>query len=49
MSEIRVLCVENHLEYMGALKYKLERGGYERRRRLPTPVTGQRVDSRVWA
>jgi len=29
MSDIRVFCVENHLEYMGALKYKLERGGYE--------------------
>jgi CheY-like chemotaxis protein len=29
MNEIRVLCVENHPEYMGALKYMLERAGYE--------------------
>ena len=29
MSEIMVLCVENHPEYMGALKYMLERAGYE--------------------
>jgi CheY-like chemotaxis protein len=29
MSAIRVLCVENHPEYMGALKYLLERAGYE--------------------
>jgi CheY-like chemotaxis protein len=29
MSAISVLCVENHSEYMGALKYMLERSGYE--------------------
>jgi CheY-like chemotaxis protein len=29
MSDIKVLCVENHPEYMGALKYMLEKSGYE--------------------
>ncbi len=29
MSHIRVLCVESHPEYMGALKYTLETAGYE--------------------
>jgi len=29
MSDLRVLCVENHPEHMGALKYMLERAGYE--------------------
>jgi DNA-binding response OmpR family regulator len=29
MSDIRVLCVENHPEYMGALKYMLEAAGYK--------------------
>ena len=29
MSDIRVLCVENHPEYMDALKYMLETAGYE--------------------
>ena len=29
MSPTRVLCVENSPEYMGALKYTLERAGYE--------------------
>jgi len=29
MSATRVLCVENHPEYMGALKYMLETAGYE--------------------
>ncbi len=29
MSTTRVLCVENHPEYMGALKYMLETAGYE--------------------
>jgi DNA-binding response OmpR family regulator len=29
MSEIRILCVKNHAEYMGALKYMLEKAGYE--------------------
>ena len=29
MSNTRVLCVENHPEYMGALKYMLEAAGYE--------------------
>ncbi len=29
MSHIRVLCVENHPEYMRALKYMLKAAGYE--------------------
>jgi DNA-binding NtrC family response regulator len=29
MSDIRVLCVENQPEYMGALKFMLETAGYE--------------------
>lgn len=29
MTEIKVLCVENHPEYMSALKYMLESAGYE--------------------
>lgn len=29
MNNVRVLCVENHPEYMGALKYMLETAGYE--------------------
>jgi CheY-like chemotaxis protein len=29
MSDIRVLCVENHPEYMDALKHILETAGYE--------------------
>jgi two-component system alkaline phosphatase synthesis response regulator PhoP len=29
MSSVRVLCVENHVEYLDALKYMLERAGYE--------------------
>jgi CheY-like chemotaxis protein len=29
MSQTRVPCVENHPEYLGALKYVLETGGYE--------------------
>jgi DNA-binding response OmpR family regulator len=29
MSHIRVLCAENHPEYMGALKYMLQTAGYE--------------------
>jgi DNA-binding response OmpR family regulator len=29
MTDIKVLCVENHPEYMGALKYMLEAAGYE--------------------
>ncbi len=29
MSATRVLCVENHPEYMGALKYMLETAGYQ--------------------
>lgn len=29
MSPTRVLCVENYPEYMGALKYMLEKAGYE--------------------
>jgi len=41
MSEIMVLCVENHPEYMGALKYMLERAGYE--------VTQRRLGIRLCA
>jgi CheY-like chemotaxis protein len=29
VSQTRVLCVENHPEYLGALKYMLETAGYE--------------------
>jgi DNA-binding response OmpR family regulator len=29
MSHVRVLCVENHPEYVDALKYMLETAGYE--------------------
>jgi len=29
MSNVRVLCVENHVEYLDALKYMLESAGYE--------------------
>ncbi len=29
MSDIRVLCVENHPEYMDALRYMLETAGYK--------------------
>jgi DNA-binding response OmpR family regulator len=29
MSQTRVLCVENHPEHLGALKYMLEKAGYE--------------------
>jgi CheY-like chemotaxis protein len=29
MSHVRVLCVENHPEHLGALKYMLETTGYE--------------------
>jgi DNA-binding response OmpR family regulator len=29
MSHVRVLCVENHPEYTGALKHMLETAGYE--------------------
>ena len=29
MNATRVLCVQNHPEYMGALKYMLEAAGYE--------------------
>lgn len=29
MSDIRVLCVENHPEYLDALRYMLETAGYE--------------------
>jgi sodium-dependent dicarboxylate transporter 2/3/5 len=38
MSDIRVLCVENHPEYMGALKYMLESAGYEV---MPATTSGQ--------
>ena len=40
MSDIRVLCVENHPEYMGALKYMLETAGYEV---MPATTGGQAV------
>ncbi|MGA7381061.1 MAG: response regulator [Terriglobales bacterium] len=36
MTDIKVLCVENHPEYMGALKYMLESAGYE----VMTATTG---------
>jgi DNA-binding response OmpR family regulator len=29
MTDIKVLCVEHHAEYMGALRYMLESAGYE--------------------
>jgi len=29
MSTVKVLCVENHLEYLDALKYMLETAGYQ--------------------
>ncbi len=29
MSAVKVLCVENHVEYLDALKYMLETAGYE--------------------
>jgi DNA-binding response OmpR family regulator len=29
MNDVEVLCVENHPEYMGVLKYMLETAGYE--------------------
>jgi len=29
LTDIKVLCVEHHAEYMGALKYMLESAGYE--------------------
>jgi len=29
MSAVKVLCVENHIEYLDALKYMLETAGYE--------------------
>jgi DNA-binding response OmpR family regulator len=29
MNDVKVLCVENHPEYMDALKYMLESAGYE--------------------
>jgi DNA-binding response OmpR family regulator len=29
MNNRRVLCVENHIEYLGALKYMLETAGFE--------------------
>ena len=29
MSSVRILCVENHIEYLDALKYMLETAGYE--------------------
>ena len=29
MGDVRVLCVENHIEYLDALKYMLETAGYE--------------------
>jgi len=29
MNNVRVLCVENHIEYLDELKYRLEAAGYE--------------------
>ena len=40
MSAIRVLCVENHPEYMGALKYMLETAGYQV---MPATTGGEAV------
>ncbi len=40
MSGIRVLCVESHSEYLGALKYMLETAGYEV---MPATTGGQAV------
>ncbi len=41
MSDIRVLCVENHPEYMDALKYMLESAGYEV---MPATTGGQALN-----
>ncbi len=38
MSDIRVLCVENHPEYLGALKDMLETAGYQV---MPATTGGQ--------
>lgn len=39
MTDIKALCVENHPEYMGPLKYMLESAGYE----VMTATTGQQA------
>jgi CheY-like chemotaxis protein len=39
MTATRVLCVENHPEYMGALKYMLEKAGCE----VTPATTGDRL------
>jgi len=36
MTDVKVLCVENHPEYMGALKFMLESAGYD----VVTATTG---------
>jgi len=41
MTDIKVLCVENHPEYMAALKYMLESAGYEV---MPATTGGQALD-----
>ena len=39
MTAIKILCVENHPEYMGPLKYMLESAGYD----VMTATTGQQA------
>jgi len=39
MTDTKVLCVENHPEYLGALKYMLESAGYE----VMSATTGERA------
>jgi len=41
MTDLKVLCVENHPEYMGALKYMLESAGYEV---MTATTAGQALD-----
>jgi DNA-binding response OmpR family regulator len=41
MNDVKVLCVENHPEYMEALKYMLESAGYEV---MPATTGGQALD-----
>jgi DNA-binding response OmpR family regulator len=41
MTDIKVLCVEHHAEYMGALRYMLESAGYEV---MPATTGEQAID-----
>jgi DNA-binding NtrC family response regulator len=41
MTDLKVLCVENHPEYMGALKYMLESAGYKV---MTATTAGQALD-----